>query len=152
MEDALHQETRRRSSQIGTAQLGSHAQSQVTRVLPRMEPRRLLQQHLHQTQRVHPPQKPRCPKHGRSPWQDWVQERSSRVGGDLGRTAGDGGSDRDRHQGCSDPVSRLRGLAGVGRPELGLELGGQPPPPQRRQSGELSSAEQRAKISGPQLT
>ena len=43
---------------------------------------------------------------------------------------------------------RLHRLDRLGRPELGLELGRQPPLAQRRLAGQLPAAQQRAQISG----
>jgi len=45
-------------------------------------------------------------------------------------------------------VPWVRGAARPGRPELGLELGGQSPAAQRGLTGELSSAQQRPEVSG----
>ena len=151
MEDALHQEVGGGGTKVRAAELRAHAQSQVTRVLPRVEPRGLLQQYLHQTQWLHAAPEPRGAEHGRCARQDRVQERAARVGGDLGGSAGHRGGHRDRDEGGGDAVSRLRGAARLGRPELGLEPGGQPPAAQRGQSGQLSPAQQRAKVPGKNI-
>ncbi len=120
----------------------------VEGVLPRLEPAGLLTKHLRQTHVVHVPPKPSCSEHGRDAREDWVQVRTPRVGGRLGRPARHGRRGRRSDQGHGPAVPRLRSPARVRRPGLGLEPRGPVSSPRRGLSRELSAVEQSSEVSG----
>lgn len=56
MADALHKEAGPGGPQLRPVVVGAHVQVEAARVLPRVEPERLLAEHLHKAQRIHPAQ------------------------------------------------------------------------------------------------
>lgn len=123
--------------------------SPVAEGLPaRFELHRLLSQRLREEERLHPAPQPHRPEHGRRTRQNRLLGREARVGDLVGRSSGDSGGDRHRHQAGAHAVPGIRGPARQRRPELGLEPGGQQPAPQRRGQRQLPTVQQCPKVPG----